>query len=407
MTTKPKGYWTYYPHVEQEALECGATNRTDLQTHNVSAYQAARINEWWGHLEETLKWADKVPNGHWLEYENHVKDIWECKAESLGAWGRHSPNAISLAYRYGFIPQLLLDFGWTVGESTGAPRRKMRKKRHVHGALKSKEYVLSVADQYDTWHDFITEDFSAYSAARHYGFVEYIRNNTTAEIGATPLKHWRNLGNCLACIDEHAVNSMQELREVSSSAYRGIIHWGHFETIYEIKGWERRKEDGHWNSYENIVADIEEHGDSSLQTFRKRNTTAYLKMQDQGFERHIIMRFNWTKSVGESLLATYLYWYVSGKRIYIGITVDPEGRDASHQESPYEVVKDLACAVEPAYFERLAQYNQVVSPYAMDRDHAMIMERRMIKCAAAKGYEVTNRVHNPQFSNGKYSWETA
>lgn len=403
--TKPKGYWMYYPHAEQAAIDAAATGRMSLQEASMGAYQAARSSGWLEDIGAALGWKDKVPYGHWKIYDNFVLDIYECRAESLGSWVRHSPSVVSAAYHNGFIEDILEEFGWEVGEPSGERRRESRR-LNTWGSLKNRDNLLEISNSYETWGEFIEGNGSAYNAARVYGHIDWLKKHTTATMN-TPLKHWRSIKICWDSIKEHGANSMKEWRESCYGGYRGMLHWGHQETLYELTGWKKPTTAGHWNVLKNIVTDIEKHGDSSIQTFRARNVTAYLRMQEMGWERLILLRFNWSKSIENSTLNTYVYWYISGKRIYVGITVDPEGRHAAHKESPYEEVRELALTCDPSYCSRSVEYNNTVAPVAMDRDQALVVERRMIKCAAAKGYEVTNRMHNPQYSNGEYSWKTA
>lgn len=114
------------------------------------------------------------------------------------------------------------------------------------------------------------------------------------------------------------------------------------------------------------------------------------------------------KYVGiESDSPTYLYRYVHPEGyVYIGLTTDPDSRHKQHaDESHNELAMFCANDHKPEYFERYVDYKDTFEPYVMERETAERFERIQIRKYSSEGWKVVNKHHNPQYQNGRFSWE--
>lgn len=138
----------------------------------------------------------------------------------------------------------------------------------------------------------------------------------------------------------------------------------------------------------------------SRASFRRGNLPAYRYASDKGLLDQL---FVGPAPKPDPNSPTYLYVHRLGKRVYVGITYDPELRISKHLKDSVPEVWEVVAKGTVTYFCRADAVGEV-RPYAMPRYKAERLEKLAILYHVAHGFEVTNRKDNPQYNFATKTW---
>ena len=250
---------------------------------------------------------------------------------------------------------------------------------HMDEALASRSPadLQAAANRYTTPTDFRLGDPLAYRSAVERGLLEEI-------LDRAPIDRDRMMGEAAACA------WLGDFFISRRPCYVYAARHGFLETILEKVGPDLEE-------MREIAA-----GYSGREAFKKGNLPAYRHASSRGWLDDLLPPV--AGHVGPDA-PTFVYVYRSGRRVYVGISIDLEMRHGKHLRNSPSLVREIVEIGDRKVLSR-RDARGARKPVSMPRHRAERMEHRLILRYAAAGYEVLNRFLNPQYDyrTGRYSW---
>lgn len=161
---RPRGYWTKKENVITEAKKY--SSKSDFQSNNTSAYQAALKYGWIKEMHWLVK-REQKPFGYWKNKENVINE--SKKYTTTLDFRKKSNTAYQMAKKEGYLDELI----WL--ENSKYNKRKhtnTSNNRHPKGYWKDRENIMREARKYSNKKEFKSGNLYAYLAAYRYGYID-------------------------------------------------------------------------------------------------------------------------------------------------------------------------------------------------------------------------------------------